>query len=76
MTDKELAEIRGRLAAATPGPWKWEYGQLVSKNDEVMDEPGINKPSDPDAIFIANAPADIAALLAEIESLRKDMIQY
>lgn len=52
MTPADLAAIRARLEAATPGPW-------------------TAKSFDPDDQFIAHAPSDIAALLAEVERLRR-----
>lgn len=78
MTSKELDAIRKRLDKAKPGPWKWQYGQLISLTKDpqgftgarvVMNEPGINKPNVPDARFIENAATDIAALLAEVRFL-------
>lgn len=52
MTPADLAAIRARLEAATPGPW-------------------TAKSFDPDDQFIAHAPGDIAALLAEVERLHR-----
>lgn len=116
MTDKQLAEIRSRLDAATPGPWGWDisvagkHARLESKSKgrwtvmdfvrwgmdsaaprflrqpllERVDEFAKTKPGlehhakwdadvdHPDAQLIANAPADIAALLAEVDRLRAE----
>jgi hypothetical protein len=64
----DLAAIAARLRAATPGPWTMnERGMVcvVESGDWVAD----TYFSDTDGPFIANAPADIAALLAEVERL-------
>lgn len=76
----DLDAIKARLAAATPGPWEEEregggyptgvvYGPdcTVTSCDS---EPGTLHQCT-NAIFIANAPTDIAALVAEVERLRK-----
>ena len=67
-----LDEIRARLAAATPGPWKsWIEGQEGAWGGS----PGVMVPATSggdfieagrpeDAEFIAHAPADIAYLLS------------
>lgn len=53
----DLEPIRARLAAATPG----------------LTYPFANWPLRPnDAALIANAPADLAAVVAEVERLRRD----
>lgn len=68
MSDR-LSEIEGRLAAATPGPW-----EAVTDNDRRSKEHSVwsEGSSDyvaewvatrPDADLIANAPADLAALV-------------
>ena len=76
----DLDAIKARLAAATPGPWEEEregggyptgvvYGPdcTVTSCDS---EPGtIHQCTN--AIFIANAPSDIAALVAEVERLNE-----
>lgn len=68
-----IAEIRERLAAATPGPW--------SPNDHLADEGCIyiESPSDgiatvfdgpiANADFIAHAPTDIACLLELLDDI-------
>lgn len=81
MTDVELQAIRERLKAATPGPWVVTRGYErlffcgVRHDSAVVD--GL--PMDDydgewfkitDAIFIANAPTDIEALLAEVERVQ------
>ena len=80
----DLDAIKARLAAATPGPWEEEregggyptgvvYGPdcTVTSCDS---EPGtIHQCTN--AIFIANAPSDIAALVAEVERLKAELKQ-
>ena len=78
MSDR-ITEIENRLNAATPGPWRvrecppcTERGRLEVN---IWDEPGNLLITDwcdddefhrPDAEFIANAPSDVAYLLAEL----------
>ena len=90
MTDEELAEIKGRLAAITEWPWiafcrtgvRHRMGitnkRLFDDGDapEVLDVVELGEDaggikSEADAAFIANAPTDIARLLAEVRRLNK-----
>ena len=76
MTPTQLAEIEARLRAATPGPGKlagealfisvqpFGFGRICETDQSVND-----------AKFIANAPTDIAALIAEIARLRAALKQ-
>ena len=63
-------EIQARLDAATPGPWSWRggYPQIVTGGDGVTvvadTYTGLDFPAS-EADLIANAPADLAYLLAE-----------
>lgn len=81
MTTPDHAAIKARLTAATPGPWEYvdDYigvRQAPTEGHRVADHkyevagivPGeVVHPED--AVLIANAPSDIAALLAENERL-------
>lgn len=87
MTDIDLAPIKERLAKATPGPWRvwrdpdptkvratavetaWCHGDIEGDTELITDY----LPTDADATFIANAPEDIAALVAEVERLREQV---
>lgn len=100
LTAEQLAAIRARLAAATPGPW--EYSETDDGHEilmaEARDQTGVCQPQHridydhglwmegddgpedlqaeealANAIFIAAAPADIAALLRECEELTKEL---
>lgn len=68
MTSDQLAAIEARLRAATPGPWTNDMREVWTANgthcicDAYVDE--IESGECSDATFIANAPADIAALIA------------
>ena len=77
--DERLEDIRERLAAATPGPWDerfdggeytiWSAGSIdhVPTDMALMILDGEGSPSDAvraDALLVANAPADLAFLLA------------
>ena len=86
LTDEQLAEIRTRLEAATPGPWVrgqngpiWNsrvYGPANhgAESGPLCDTLGIQNPERRTANrdFIAHAPTDIRALLTEIERLRAE----
>jgi len=78
----DIANIKARLANATPGPWKWrehdtdEYTCLDSDKSLVIclkdvyaecGETLIMEIEKADADFIAHAPGDIRDLLAELE---------
>ena len=82
-----LAAIRERLNAATPGPWEFDsycrvlappahlddaehYGNIVAWVPAWHGDTAC-KPHDDNAELIANAPADLAWLLAEVERLTR-----
>lgn len=83
MTDDELCAIQGRLRNITPPPWFHVLASIVGTKDDPEssdatcvcctewgycgDDPQAN------AAFIANAPTDIARLLAEVERLRGEV---
>lgn len=78
LTPEQIAAIRERLEAATPGPWGRE-GDPVTCN-EVSDVRGIKLYGKykavrcrDDADFIAAAPTDIAALLAHVAALDAEL---
>lgn len=74
----DLEPIRARLVNATPGPWYVEssHNELWLIAGVLRDQYGdnaISSDSDRATIeFIAAAPADIAAMLAELSRLRAD----
>ena len=87
-TDR-VAAIRARLAAATPGPWKWfgrghnrawALGHRSGRGSAVLDG-DLNGDGDAcvgfnrraDATLIANAPADLAWLLEENARLTAEL---
>jgi len=81
MTNEQLAEIRARLAAATPGPWTRSY-EIVLLDDLGLRDwyaklvgPSLHRHNHMmktvDVDFIAHAPTDMAALLAEVERLQE-----
>lgn len=85
LTTTQEQAIRARLAAATEGPWtvddddpeyiifpeKGGYDGLVIA--KVADQDGALFPVEHNGQFIAHAPTDIAALLAEIDRLRGEL---
>jgi len=72
--DPRLDEIEDRLYAITTGPWEHQpYGDQNQNGDYcggyILDGHGeylISEVSDRDGPFIANAPTDVAYLLAEL----------
>jgi len=79
MTPEQLAEIRARAEAATPGPWSW-VGAATSTGwedaEELAHPEGIIATADggywfepPNSDFVAHARTDIPALLDYIEEL-------
>jgi len=83
MTPEELAAIRARAEAATPGPWKVDEGLaladplLEGEGDWYRQIEGWTNTgyewlclSPEDAAFIAHAREDIPRLLDEVEALR------
>jgi hypothetical protein len=86
MTPEELAAIKARAAAATPGPWRFtDYegepyiaGPGVPTDNYVCDfgwhYNGDVPPENP--AFIAAARADVPALVAEVERLRQALEDY
>lgn len=79
MTEQEIAEIQDRLAAATPGPW-CVTGDYVASYGREYEIASFGETSvwtarcqrAQEADLIANAPADIAALLTEVKRLRAE----
>ena len=81
LTDAELAAIKARCAAATPGPWQpyIEGRDHVSGSSFIMTGEGAARGEDieltgateADYDFIAHARQDIPRLLEEVEGLRK-----
>ena len=80
----DLDPIRARLAAATPGPWHAYGNTLAAEVGRCTCSPhygaherscgleDIGQVVERDADLIANAPADMAALIAEVERLRTE----
>ncbi len=86
MTDEQLAAIRARCEASTPGPWK---ATKRGKDWWVMQEGGDthmrgrvclvddNVPSSElDAHFIAHARRDVLDMLAEVEKAKAQVASY
>jgi hypothetical protein len=82
MTEEQIKAIKARLDAATPGLWYRDPGgsigtassewvaQTFSRRDEDFENAENN------GEFIAHAPADVAALLSEVERLRRLIYEY
>lgn len=85
MNDR-IDAIRARLNAATPGPWAiWHdldhqgfttvgdadsYEEILAHGECEESNPTAHVYVEEDADLIANAPADIAFLLAELDAAR------
>lgn len=74
MTPDQLAEIKARLDAATPGPWEEDELGLTGSGPPGPDNVVMwwNVPhgmSDANVALITNAPTDLATLLAYVEQL-------
>ncbi len=80
MSDEELAAIKARVEAATPGPWSSYVGEIsagvsdpfrwLSSYDPGSEGYDRRKQRERDGAFIAHAREDIPALLAENAALR------
>lgn len=78
LTDEQVKEIQERLSKATPGPWGWQERQAWRRDPRPAVITHTDKKGEwihgdiaeiNDAVFIANAPTDIASLLADREEL-------
>jgi hypothetical protein len=83
LIESRISEIRERLAAATPGPWHLggNFGPALSRAN-VWGPRALGDQSGPliaqecdnaNADFIAHAPADLEALLAEREGMKAEI---
>jgi hypothetical protein len=80
LTDEELAAIRARCAAATPGPWRSHVeGRdhtsgssfiMTGEDDSRGEDIELSGATPADQDFIAHARQDIPRLLEEIQRLR------
>ena len=88
MAELDLDAIKARLAAATPGPWAiWHdldhqgfttvgdadsYAEILANGECEESNPTAHVYVEEDANLIAHAPADLAALVAEVERLEQE----
>ena len=75
MTPEQLAAIRARAEAATPGPWHDDQDGMVYSTCQPGCAVVINDIdlAVEDAEFIAHAREDIPALVAEVERLQTEL---
>lgn len=71
MTKEELQAIKARLAAAMPGPWTIKRGRYVVSDRLLYDVDTSCVYGGDNLVFIAHAPEDVAALIAEVERLER-----
>ena len=75
----DIEAIKARLAAATPGPWALVDFPVMFPRVQSIAEDKSNICETwgwADAKFIAHAPTDIAALLAEVERLQRERSEW
>ncbi len=77
MSPDQIAAIAARLRAATPGPWgtdavDWKVNNVKTSERICTVHDGYPE-QHANGRFIANAPTDIAALLAEVARLRVEL---
>jgi hypothetical protein len=82
-TPLDLEAIEGRLDKITPGEWKFDGTKdrplFVDKDTSIVWVPWVFEGEaeldmeQVDGEFIANAPTDIAALVAEVKRLREEV---
>lgn len=89
LSDEELAAIRTRVKAASPGPWEAQeafggtfgrvrndFGSLLGKTPRIFDgggNPTIRRVED--AEFMAHARTDVPKLLDEIAALKAELAE-
>lgn len=82
---KRLEEMRARLEATTPGPWKSMVNVYIAGAEPVVDNTAVSNEhgdellvdtwgerAEANAIFIAHAPDDMAYLLDHVERLEAE----
>jgi hypothetical protein len=86
----DLAPIKARAEAATPGPWlrrgvRWieahpvatlSTGRKLIVHVNVADIPPGYHDRDANADFIAHSREDVPALVAEVEKLREALLDF
>jgi len=73
ITPEALAAIEARLKAATPGPWEWDGEILSSPDNDVYNHIlSLFPKAEKNYRFIANAPTDLALLIAEVKRLEAE----
>lgn len=75
LTEEQLAAIKARAEAATPGPWQrfTPYGIGVESGNGPVPLKVAWAAQENDAAFISAAREDVPALLEEVERLRKQL---
>ena len=78
LTDEQLAAIRARAEAATPGPWHVPGGDDGGADwvDKANGDMVCQCTSYRNAPFIAHAREDIPALLAHIDGLQAEIDRW
>ena len=73
LTPEQLADLRAKAEAATPGPWHETFAQIVGTSDDHEDKDGVRICCSEDAAFRAAAnPATVLQLLDTIYFLNRE----
>lgn len=75
LTDQQLADIRQRAEAATPGPWHLDEddAEIWSADHSMVADIWEPTHASMNGEFIAHARQDVPALLAEVARLRAQL---
>ncbi len=74
MTDSELSALEQAAKAATPGPWDWNGGDVVSAiAEDIINPEDCFSTSENNCAYIAAAnPAVLLELIQELRQTRKE----
>lgn len=68
MTPDDLAAIKARCEAATPGPWEWADAYMMRHENPDLRVPFDSRKRQADRTFTAHAREDLPLVIAELEA--------